>query len=343
MKFSRRDIESPLGYTFGNPDLLQQAFVRRSYSEEYGGQNNEVLEFIGDKALDIAVIYIMAERFGVITETKEWDEFKMRNPRYYNTKKEGVFTDIKKDLVKSNSLARVIDNLGFQKYLIMGHGDELNNVQEQDSVKEDLFEAIIGAVTIDSNWDIETIVEVVKTLIDFDAYFNNELEDDDYIGELLYLFQEGDDEPPRYIYKKTEDGYRCTLTGCYRNFGLDCVGYGPNKASARNNAARKAMAILREHGYIINRYEEEVGKPSEEFAIKQINELVQKRLISKPEYTFEEIYSEDGVPMWKCEVEVDELSFTYDDIGYSKKEAQRKAVYCLLKDLMYLDDGDEDE
>ena len=35
---------------------MQQAFIRKSYSREKGGQNNEVLEFIGDKALDIAVV-----------------------------------------------------------------------------------------------------------------------------------------------------------------------------------------------------------------------------------------------------------------------------------------------
>ena len=64
-------IEQTIGYTFDNKDLLQQAFVRKSYSEEHGGQNNEVLEFIGDKALDFAVVRIMMEQFGIITEDKE--------------------------------------------------------------------------------------------------------------------------------------------------------------------------------------------------------------------------------------------------------------------------------
>ena len=41
-------IQSQIGYYFNNLDLLQQAFTRRSYSEENGGENNEVLEFIGD-------------------------------------------------------------------------------------------------------------------------------------------------------------------------------------------------------------------------------------------------------------------------------------------------------
>ena len=49
---------------FKNLDLLNQAFTRRSYSEENGGENNEVLEFIGDKALDFAVIKLLIDKYG---------------------------------------------------------------------------------------------------------------------------------------------------------------------------------------------------------------------------------------------------------------------------------------
>ena len=135
-------IESTIGYEFKNSDLLQPAFVRRSYSEEKGGQNNEVLEFIGDKALDLAVIRIMMERFGHITVDKQWQEFKLTNPKYFKTKySEGKFTDIKKDLVQKKALAKSMDRLGFNTELIMGKGDISQNIQDQDSVKEDLFEA----------------------------------------------------------------------------------------------------------------------------------------------------------------------------------------------------------
>lgn len=30
-------IQNQIGYNFQNADLLQQAFVRRSYAKEYGG------------------------------------------------------------------------------------------------------------------------------------------------------------------------------------------------------------------------------------------------------------------------------------------------------------------
>ncbi len=339
MNFNQEHIESILNYQFRNSDLLKQAFVRRSYSEENGGQNNEVLEFIGDKALDFVVIKIMMDRFGVITETKEWNEFKLKNPKYFNTKKEGIFTDIKKELVQSKSLAHAINVLNLQEFLIMGKGDEQNNIQEEMSVQEDLFEAIVGAVTIDSDWNIEEITEVVSTLIDFDSFFNNVVEDDNYTGELQRLFDGKDFKHPDYMYKKTRNGYRCIIHGYFGNYGLDIEGEGTNKASARNNAARKALVDLREHGFVVNIYEQEVGEPSEQYAIKQLNELVQKKLISVPLYKYGFVEEKQ---QWCCEVIIDEEDCLFYEYGYSKKEAQRKAVYCLLKEIMGLNDGEEE-
>ena len=56
-------IQDQIGYQFKNPDLLQQAFVRRSYAQENGGADNEVLEFIGDKVLDISVVRYLTDRY----------------------------------------------------------------------------------------------------------------------------------------------------------------------------------------------------------------------------------------------------------------------------------------
>lgn len=41
------EIEYAIGYYFKNKFLLYQAFTRSSYSNQYGIENNEVLEFIG--------------------------------------------------------------------------------------------------------------------------------------------------------------------------------------------------------------------------------------------------------------------------------------------------------
>ena len=57
------EVQDKIGYQFDNPDLLLQAFTRSSYSTQYGGENNEVLEFIGDRVLDYFVIKIIADEF----------------------------------------------------------------------------------------------------------------------------------------------------------------------------------------------------------------------------------------------------------------------------------------
>ena len=71
-------IQDQIGYTFRNTDLLQQAFVRKSYSAENGGQNNEVLEFIGDKVLDLMVVRLLTEKYGIITDSEKYREYSSR-------------------------------------------------------------------------------------------------------------------------------------------------------------------------------------------------------------------------------------------------------------------------
>ena len=66
-------IQGQIGYAFKNSDLLRQAFVRSSYSKEHGGEDNEVLEFIGDKALDFIVVKMLTEKYG--SYTADHDDF----------------------------------------------------------------------------------------------------------------------------------------------------------------------------------------------------------------------------------------------------------------------------
>lgn len=329
-------IEDVIGYEFENKDLLQQAFVRKSYSEENGGQNNEVLEFIGDKVLDFVVIRIMMERFGEITEKKDYSEFKLRNPKYFQTKYgEGKFTDIKQDLVKKKALSNAMDTLGFHTYLIMGKGDIKQNIQDEPSVKEDLFEAILGAVAIDSRWDMEALKIVVENMIDFDAYFENDLENSqNYVGLVQEWFQKNENELPHYQYSTEE--YRCELQFEQYSF----VGYGNSNPEAREKCAEEFYCWLEENGYIVDPIIEAVGEPDEFEAIRQLNELSQKRLISKPIYTFKEGKDEYGNIEWRCECLVEENERSFFNYASSKKEAQRMSAYEALLDLigMYEDD-----
>lgn len=338
-------IEDTIGYHFRNLDLLQQAFVRRSYSEENGGQNNEVLEFIGDKALDLAVIKIMMEYFGQITDTKEYKEFRYTLPKRFRNfvnLEEGDYTDIKKALVQKKALARCIEKLGFHTQLIVGKGDIKQNIFEQDSVKEDLFEAIVGAVAVDSNYDMDFITDVVENMIDFRSFFLGKENDlDNYVGVLQEWSQKEGYGLPKYTYSEQ------TLEGTYichvviegdDGFRYKEDGKGLSKAEARMDAAYRAYKYLYEKEFIPNKYEEAVGEPIREEAIRQINELFQKKLIAKPEYEFYEDHDEDGNTFWICTLYIDGYKVCDSHNAFTKKEAQRECAYeflCCLMDYEY--------
>ena len=66
------DVQKKIGYWFDNTDLLFQAFTRSSYSSQHGGENNEVLEFLGDKVLDFYVTKVIADRFGFVKSQSDY-------------------------------------------------------------------------------------------------------------------------------------------------------------------------------------------------------------------------------------------------------------------------------
>ena len=325
-------IEKTLDYQFDNLALLQQAFIRRSYSEENGGENNEVLEFIGDKALDLVVMKQLMKRFGNFTD----GEFKEFKTKY----QEGKFTEIKKDLVEGKMLAKCIDKLGFHRYLILGKGDQKKNIQEEDSVKEDLFEAIIGAVTIDSNWDLDAIEGVAKLMLDLNDYFSEKRNDGiDYVSEIQKWSQKHQDELPSYEFEETYNGYQCYLSLAGINyFSADAK----SKSGARYLAAKKAYEYLDQNNALFS-LKDEVGEADYDRAINQLQELFQKGYISEPRYTFKEYIDENGNSIWECECDVEESDTSFANESSSKKSAKKDSAYRMLVYILDRYDPDEEE
>ena len=158
-------IESRIDYQFKNRDLLLQAFVRKSYSVENDCESNEVLEFIGNDVLGFIITKILtAELCCRQSDSADFDISKHYD-ELISDETENGFTQYKKKFVERKWLAKRVDKLGLNRYLILGKGDRINNVHQMDSVKEDLFEAILGAVAVDSGWDIEKLETVVRKMI----------------------------------------------------------------------------------------------------------------------------------------------------------------------------------
>lgn len=136
-----KEIENHLGIKFNNPELLEQAFIHRSYlnEHEFPLGHNERLEFLGDAVLEIIVseyLYIK-----------------------YPEKPEGELTALRAALVRRETLYDIANQLEFYKYLKLSKG-EAKNAANQIAILADTVEALIGAIYLDLG------ITVVKKFIE---------------------------------------------------------------------------------------------------------------------------------------------------------------------------------
>lgn len=125
-------IETKIGYRFANKQLLLLAFTHRSFINENRTvtEHNERLEFLGD-----SVLGLMSSDYLYRTLVKV---------------PEGELSSLRAKLVESSSCIAYIEKLDLGKYLLLGKGEKTNDGRGRDSILSDLFEAIIGAIYLDS-------------------------------------------------------------------------------------------------------------------------------------------------------------------------------------------------
>lgn len=247
------EVQSKIDYFFNNIDLLLQAFTRSSYSAQFGGENNEVLEFIGDKVLDMYVTKIIADNFGFMKSQSDYYDEEEDNDEYCIVAhhNEGDFTELRKTIVNNKTLAKRIDKLGFAKYLYLGDSDLDNNVVNQEKVKADLFEAILGAIAIDCDWNPEALQKSVDVMLNIDDFLDDvdteeerpaNFQEDNAINTLKEMAEHGRCSIPEYdqpdeMYEM-KDGrmmWKCT---CYvRSWRIEKTAYATSKKLAKKYAA----------------------------------------------------------------------------------------------------------
>ncbi len=349
-------VQNQIGYEFSNPKLLRQAFVRKSYSSENGGENNEVLEFIGDTVLSAAVMRYLTTRYGNDLHIHDKIPPSFRVPQepeeFRSEKTEGELTRIKQKLVEKKTLSMRIDELGFTEFLIMGKGDIEQNMAEQPSVKEDLFEAILGAVALDSNYDYEKIQNVVEVMLRPDSIVDNG-EEADYV-RLIYEWDESfgcipyfrykdechslyiPSDPdvvevvPQGTYERTNANHSCEMS--IRNDLKRFKAYGKSRNEARKNACKAAYKYLEENDLLF-KIRDEIDEPTVEMAINQLEILARRGYFPLPEYDYVETHDPDGNPVWSVRCYIDEFGY-YETVASSKKQAKKLAAYNMLLDVL---------
>ncbi|MCK5697074.1 MAG: ribonuclease III [Gammaproteobacteria bacterium] len=129
MKTNLKNLSDKLGYNFRDITLLKLALSHRSV----GKKNNERLEFLGDSIVG----YVIAEEL--------YQRFKNDD--------EGNLSRYRSLLVKGDTLASIARQFEIGSYLKLGGGELKSGGFRRASILADAMEAIIGAITLDS--DIE--------------------------------------------------------------------------------------------------------------------------------------------------------------------------------------------
>lgn len=170
-----RDIEEKLGYKFLNEHLCMQALTRRSYTETVSQDSYEYedLELLGDSILS-TVFYRIAFHQYAFMGGKHTNKDGIQFCCDLN---EGELTRLKEKYTSKDYLVERCEAFGFEKYIRFGKGDD----EKSANPREDIMEALIGAVTVDSGWDFEVLEEVVEKILDIqldeDGVYNSYGED----------------------------------------------------------------------------------------------------------------------------------------------------------------------
>ena len=320
-KFDYQKVESAIGYHFNNGKLLKQAFFRSSFAHENGRESNEVLEFIGDKVLDLAVMRILLEKYAKSNDGEEY---------FKSNKQEGELTKIKSELVSTGYLAGSFDALFVEEFIYYGKSDLNNKATDIMSIKEDVFEAIIGSIALDSNWNMDKIIKIVKKLLHTDKFLKQSDVDTNYVGQLQELASLAGLAAPVYSLEllRKDDSMMWHATCKIKGIKAVPNGFGFKQKDAKKDAAHQMIQLVRV--YIDNA---ETKRVQQDDVFARINSYVQSGEISKPEYEFDESFDEDGNPYWECAASIYELGYTYFGYGSSKKEAQKHALTKALRDF----------
>ena len=130
IKFDVNIIEDIIGYKFQDQRILMEAFTHSSYANENADSSYERLEFLGDSILGMVVSQYLFNR--------------------YPDEDEGFLTKAKANIVSGRTLSKAIDRMGLIEYVRTASGSIEEEIKRSNNVKEDIFEAIIGAIIQDS-------------------------------------------------------------------------------------------------------------------------------------------------------------------------------------------------
>jgi ribonuclease-3 len=219
-------LQDRLGYAFVDRSRLEEALTHRSWTNDRKGIHNQRLEFLGDAVLQVILTQALFE--------------------VYPGDREGDLTRRRALLLEGRFLAGLAQEIGLDRVLRLGSGEETTGGRARPSILEDAFEALIGALSLDGGLEAARRVvlaiygELPLRLARREATANPKgrlqeiVQAEHGTGALRYevLSAEGEDHAPKFEMAALLNG---------RVVG---TGWGASKRDAEEEAARAALAAL---------------------------------------------------------------------------------------------------
>lgn len=221
-----------IGYSFKDINLLKNALTHSSYANEVKTvkvKDNERLEFLGDAVLELTS-----------------SDYIYRNNSGMN---EGRMTKFRASIVCEPTLALCARNIGLDKYIMLGKGEELTGGRKRDSIVSDACEALIGAIYLDGGF------ANAKEFIE--SFILNDLENKQLFFDSKTILQEivqaqGKEILYRLIAEEGPEHDKIFIAEAYVDGMFRVTGDGHNKKAAQQKAAYNALLLMKKNGADIN-------------------------------------------------------------------------------------------
>ena len=220
------ELQARMGYAFVDRALLTRALTHSSYANERRINrtgSNERLEFLGDSVLSMVVCNYLY--------------------RTYPELPEGRLTVLRKNIVCQRALADYAMQLRLGDFLLLGKGEEKDG-REKPKLLEDAFEALLGAMYLDSG----SLDTVNRFLLPFVKNGISKMEQEllpleDYKTLFQQYVQQTPGEELRYetVSEEGPDNAKIFTVRVLVNSNCFGIGTGSSKKEAEQNAAREAI------------------------------------------------------------------------------------------------------
>lgn len=225
-----KQLSDKMGIAFSQIKLLHKALTHTSYANELKTwivEHNERLEFLGDAILDAIIS----------------DELFRRYPNL----PEGELSKARAVIVCEGSLAESAQVLDIGPYLLLGRGENASGGRERASILADAFEAIIGAIYLDSG--IENCRTFILKFLGADLEkINSGHYSRDYKTLLQEVVQKKPDQKIQYQLEDATgpDHNKVFTISVIINGEKMGIGIGKSKKEAEQKAAREALQKMDE-------------------------------------------------------------------------------------------------